>query len=67
MNSIKRIICMENITGPNALINTSLTSNQPLKDKTSKSVNMASPILSKLNRRGLALNKLELVYYIFLC
>lgn len=42
-------------TGPKALISTSLTSNQPLKDNTSNSASMASPILSKLNRRGFAL------------
>lgn len=36
---------------------TSRTSSQPLNDKTSNKVSIASPILSKLKRRGLALNK----------
>lgn len=45
------------LTGPNALIRTSLTSNHPLNDKTSNNANIASPILSKLKRRGFALKK----------
>lgn len=42
-------------TGPTALIKTSRTSSHPLKDKTSNNASIASPILSKLNRRGFAL------------
>lgn len=46
------------LTGPNALINTSRTSNQPLNDSTSNSVKSASPMLSKLKRLGFALKSL---------
>lgn len=43
------------LTGPKALINTSLTSSQPLNDNTSNRASIASPMLSKLKRLGLAL------------
>lgn len=43
------------ITGPTALIRTSRTSNHPLNDNTSNNASIASPILSKLKRRGFAL------------
>lgn len=48
------------------MIKTSLTSSQPLNERTSKRAIIASPILSKLNLLGFALNcgKLFIFYVV---
>lgn len=45
------------LTVPRRCNSTSRISSQPLKDNTSNKASIALPILSKLNRRGLALQK----------